>query len=82
MTSFIYSNPADIMRAQEVFIDIGNHMLHFCEFVNEFMKERYYKILKSLLFRGELDLAQMKFQPEDEQNLKHMQAKRKLASAY
>ena len=57
MTSFIYNHVADLMRAQEVFIDIGEHMLYFCDFVNDFLKERYFKILTSVLYRSELDLA-------------------------
>ena len=34
-------------------------MLDFCELVNEWMKERYYKILIAILDRGELDLEQL-----------------------
>lgn len=34
MISFVYSHESDLMRAQSVFVEIGSHMLEFCDFVN------------------------------------------------
>jgi len=34
MVSFVYSKESDLVRAQSVFIEIGEHMLEFCESVN------------------------------------------------
>ena len=50
------------MRAQAVFIEIGEHMLMFCVQVNQFLREKYFEILVSILNRSELDLAQMMFE--------------------
>ncbi len=34
MISFIYSQESDLIRAQAVFVEIGSHMIEFCDFVN------------------------------------------------
>ena len=62
MISFIYENEGSLRHAQSVLIDLGMHLLEFCDFVNEFATERYYKILEELLRRAELDLAQIKIE--------------------
>ena len=49
MVSLIYNSTADLMRAQAVLIEIGEHMLEFCEYVDQWLKERYYKILVAIL---------------------------------
>ena len=49
MVSLIYDSESDLLRAQAVFIEIGEHMLEFCDYVNQFMKEEYYKILVLVL---------------------------------
>ena len=64
MISLIYSSTASLMRAQAVLIEIGEHMLEFCDYVDQFSKERYYKILVAVLDRGELDLGQMEIKEE------------------
>ena len=69
------------MRAQAVFIEIGEHMLMFCVQVNQFLREKYFEILVSILNRSELDLAQMMFEKEDVSNKKLLANKKALASA-
>ena len=49
MVSHIYNSTNDLMRAQAVLIEIGEHMLEFCEYVDQWLKERYYKILVAIL---------------------------------
>jgi len=63
-------------------IEIGEHMLEFCDFVNQFMRERYYMILVAILERGELDLGQMKFERSVFANKKLLANKKQLAAAY
>ena len=57
-------------------------MLEFCDFVNQFVKEEYYKILVSILQRGELDLGQMLFEKDDQINKKLLINKKALTAAY
>ena len=56
-------------------------MLMFCVQVNQFLREKYFEILVSILNRGELDLAQMMFEKEDVSNKKLLANKKALASA-
>ena len=39
-------------------------MLDFSEYVNQFLRKKYYKILSTLLDRGELDLGQIMIESE------------------
>ena len=48
-----------MMQAQIHLIDMGKHILQFCDYVNDVIKEYYYKILTAILQRGELELGQM-----------------------
>lgn len=82
MTSFIYAREADLMRAQSIFIDIGLHMLEFSDYVNQFLKEKYYGVLTAILFRSELDLGQMMFEKQGSMSQKMLVAKKKLAAEY
>ena len=49
MIIFDIHKEADLMRAQAVFIETGEHMLEFCDFVNQFLREKYYQILVTVL---------------------------------
>jgi len=57
-------------------------MLEFCDFVNQFLKEPYYKILVKVLERGELDLGQMLFEKDEQVNTKLYANKKALTAAY
>ena len=70
MTSFIYQNEMDLMKAQAVFLEMGTHCLEFVEFVNKLAKENYYQILNSIMLRSELDLAQLMIEDPDNMNPK------------
>ena len=59
MISFIYNDDGDMMHAQKNLIDMGKHVLKFCDYVNDLLKENYYKMLTAILKRGELELGQM-----------------------
>ena len=59
MIIFDIHKEADLMRAQAVFIETGEHMLEFCDFVNQFLREKYYQILVTVLQRNELDLGHL-----------------------
>ena len=70
------------MYAQAQFIELGEHILEFCEFVNQYLKEYYFKVLVAILDRGELDLGQMIFEKDELSNKKLLQNKKALAGAY
>ena len=59
MLSFIYETDVELRQAQSILIDLGKHLLEFCDYINEFVRERYYKLLTLVLKRSELDLGQM-----------------------
>ena len=59
MISFVYNDDGDMMAAQVHLIDLGKHVLKFCDYVNDLLKENYYKMLTAILKRGELELGQM-----------------------
>jgi hypothetical protein len=56
MTSFVYANETELMKAQKALLDIGSHCLVFSEYVEFEMREYYYQILCNILKRSELDL--------------------------
>lgn len=82
MTSFIYSSEADMLRAQALFIDIGNHMLEFCDYVDQFLRVEYYGILCAVLERGELDIGQMQVEKDSLSNKSLFANKKKLLGAH
>ena len=49
--------------------------------MNQFLREKYFEILVSVLNRSELDLAQMMFEKDDVSSKKLMANKKALASA-
>ena len=59
MISFVYNDDEDMMHAQILLIQLGKHVLEHCDYVNELLKENYYKMLTAILKRGELELGQM-----------------------
>lgn len=70
------------MQAQAVFIEIGEHMLEFCDYVNQFARVKYYAILVAVLDRNELDLGQMMFENPQEYSKKHMAQKKEITAAF
>ena len=63
-------------------IEIGEHMLEFCNFVSRFMRPKYYKILTTVFDRGELDLTQMSFDEGIQRNQKLLNTKKQLTAVY
>ena len=57
-------------------------MLEFCEFVDQWLKERYYKILIAVLDRGELDLGQMEINDDMQADEKLFATKKIVAAAH
>ena len=82
MVIFDIRTEADLMRAQAVFIELGEHMLEFCDFVNQFLREIYYQILVTVLQRNELDLDHLLISPEDQKKKKNLASKKALVTAY
>lgn len=49
-----YETDLDLTKAQMLFIELGKHMLEFCDYAS--VGENYYQILILVLKRSELDL--------------------------
>ena len=56
-SQFIYDHETELIKAQAQFIELGKHMLEFIDWVSDFLRENYYKILILVLQRSEFDLA-------------------------
>ena len=56
-------------------------MLEFCEYVDQWHKERYYKILVAVLDRGELGLSQMEIDEDHQRDSKIFENKKTVAAA-
>ena len=55
-SQFVFENEAGLIKAQAQLIELGKHMLEFTDWVSDFLRENYYKILILVLQRSELDL--------------------------
>ena len=55
-SQFVFDNETGLLKAQAQLIELGNHMLEFVDWVSDFLRENYYKILILILQRRELDL--------------------------
>ena len=49
------------MRTQLMMIDLADHLLSYADEGNEKIRNSYYVTLKLIMNRGELDIAQMRF---------------------
>lgn len=56
-----YTSELELSKAQMQFIELGKHMLEFCDYASDFLRESYYQILILVLKRSELDLGQIGF---------------------
>lgn len=59
--TFLYNSKVELIKTQLMMIDLAEHLLCYADEGNEKIKSSYYKALKLLLNRGELDIAQMGF---------------------
>ena len=46
----------EMIKMQSAMIEMGQHCLEFSSYVNPFISEYYYDIMRLILLRGELDL--------------------------
>lgn len=51
----------ELMRTQLMMIDLADHLLSYADEGNEKIRNSYYTTLKLIMNRGELDIAQMRF---------------------
>jgi hypothetical protein len=79
-TSYVYSDLMDLIKAQGLFLDIGEQLWTTYDRLEPFMDSSYYLCLELLLKRGEFDLSNMTL----EQTVKPviMDAKIKIAFRY
>jgi hypothetical protein len=58
----MYSNEQELMKAQRILVDLGQHCLLFSEYVDFDQREYYYQNLSFIFRRSEIDLGQLGFQ--------------------
>ncbi|KAM3134242.1 hypothetical protein pb186bvf_013662 [Paramecium bursaria] len=58
---FHYKSQQDLIKAQQLFIQISEHLIEYSNTMETIDTERYYRCLNQVLLRGELTLAQMGF---------------------
>ena len=55
-SQFAFDHEAGLIKVQNQLIELGKHVLEFCDWVSDFLRENYYQILILILKRSELDL--------------------------
>jgi len=78
--SFVYNDVTDLIKAQSLFLDIGEQLWTTYDRLEPFMDSSYYLFLELLLKRGEFDLANMSLEEAAKSNVK--EAKIKVAFRY
>lgn len=61
IVSFVYQDRSELNQAQEIFIDLANHLCSYSDEVPEDVHELYYKNAQNALDRGELSLDSIGF---------------------
>ena len=64
MVCFIYNEEQDVVKAQNVFLDLGEHLADYSECVQYDIKPFYFKALRHLVVRGELGLGYLSLNSE------------------
>lgn len=62
-TSFVYNDVFELIKAQSLFLDIGEQMWTTYDRLEPFMDSSYYACLESLLKRGEFELSNLSLGP-------------------
>jgi len=62
-TSFVYNDVFELVKAQSLFLDIGEQMWATYDRLEPFMDSSYYACLESLLKRGEFELSNLSLGP-------------------
>lgn len=70
LKSFIYKGPGELMKAQEVLIDIGDHLIDYSNELEEDLEHSYMDTLTILFKRGEFMLSQLGFTKEQKEEIK------------
>jgi hypothetical protein len=66
MISFIYESKGDLIQAQSLLLDLGEHLLRFADVTPYAVRPFYYEGLIHLIRRGELDLGALSLTEEDQ----------------
>ena len=66
MISFIYESKGDLIQAQSLLLDTGEHLLRFADVTPYAVRPFYYEALIHLIRRGELDLGALSLTEEDQ----------------
>lgn len=66
MISFIYESKGDLIQAQIILLDTGEHLLRFADVTPYAVRPFYYEALIHVLRRGELDLGSLSLTEEDQ----------------
>jgi len=59
MVAFVYASKSDQIKAQNILLDLGEHLSDYMDAINYELRPLYYKNLRYLLGRGELDIGFM-----------------------
>lgn len=62
MVAHVYTGEMELLTAQSIFLDLGEHLLHYADKVAYEVRGWYYECLCHLTRRGELDLGHMSLQ--------------------
>ena len=83
LKSFIYEGRGEMLKAQEVLLETGSHLVEYCMNVEESLRENYYKTLHDLLSRGELYLENVGFNAQQKTEIvgrkKHIESNKELS---
>ena len=61
MTTFYYRSASELIRAQSILVELGNHLVEYADEFDEELRGLYYEGLKVLCNRAEFDLGSMGF---------------------
>jgi hypothetical protein len=77
-----YRSEEEILKAQQVFIDIGFRLLSIVEDEDTGFRNIAFRCLMALMRRGELSLAYMGFKPEEKALVKNNQMSKYLTEKF
>lgn len=66
MVSFVYQTSEDLLTSQQIFIDLGRHLLEYFDKVPLPLRGLYLECLSLVILRGEFDLHFMGFESDDQ----------------
>ena len=65
MVCFTYKHLTDLVRAQEILLDLAEHLCAYCDYIVYDVRPYYFECLTHLIKRGELDLGNLKINPNN-----------------